>query len=55
MSSVNRDFSERLKAASERDANLNALVNLDCFANLIPLTIEETVEGIKPYFSAYLK
>jgi len=55
VSSVNRDFSERLKAASERDANLNALVNLDCFANLIPLTIEETVEGIKPYFSAYLK
>jgi hypothetical protein len=54
VSSVNRDFSERLRAASEKDANLNALVNLDCFANLIPLTIEETIEGIKPYFSAYL-
>ncbi|MFN3740272.1 MAG: DUF6901 family protein [Thermodesulfovibrionales bacterium] len=55
VSSVNRDFAERLRAASEKDANLNAIVNLDCFANLIPLMIEDTIEEIKPYFSAYFK
>lgn len=55
VSSVNRDFAERLRAASEKDANLNAIVNLDCFANLVPLLMEDTIEEIKPYFSAYLK
>ncbi len=55
VSIVNRDFSERLRAASKKDANLNAIVNLDCFANLIPLTIDETLEELKPYFSAYIK
>lgn len=55
VSSVNRDFAERLRAASEKDANLNAIVNLDCFANLIPLMIEDTIEEIKPYFSSYFK
>ncbi len=55
VSIVNRDFSERLRAASRKDANLNAMVNLDCFANLIPLTIEETLDELRPYFSAYLK
>ena len=55
VSAVNRDFAERLRVASQKDANLNAIVNLDCFANLIPLMIDETIEEIKPYFSAYLK
>ncbi len=55
VSAVNRDFCERLRAASEKDANLNAIVNLDCFANLIPLMIKETIEEMKPHFSAYLK
>lgn len=55
VSAVNRDFAERLRTASEKDANLNAIVNLDCFANLVPLMIDETIEEIKPYFSAYLK
>lgn len=56
VSTVNRDFSERLRAAaSEGDANLNAVVNLDCFASLIPLIIEETIDELRPYFSWYLR
>lgn len=55
VSAVNRDFAERLRAASEKDANLNAIVNLDCFANLVPLLMEDTIEEIKPYFSGYFK
>lgn len=55
VSTVNRDFVERLRMASKKDANLNAIVNLDCFASLIPLTIDETLVELKPFFSAYLK
>ncbi len=51
---VNRDFAQRLRDAAKKDANVNALVNLDCFATMVPLAAEETLAGIKPYFSAYL-
>jgi len=51
---VNRDFADRLRDAAKKDANLNALVNLDCFAAMVPLVAEETLEAIRPYFKAYL-
>ncbi len=51
---VNRDFAERLRDAAKKDANLNALVNLDCFASMVPLVAEDTLKAIRPYFSAYL-
>lgn len=52
---VNRDFALRLADAAKKDANVNALVNLDCFATLVPLKADSTLEEIKRYFSAYLK
>ncbi len=52
---VNRDFAQRLRVAATKDANVNALVNLDCFATMVPLAANETLNEIKPYFSAYLK
>jgi hypothetical protein len=51
---VNRDFADRLRDAAKKDANINALVNLDCFAAMVPLVAEDTLNAIKPYFSAYL-
>jgi len=51
---VNRDFAQRLVEAAKKDANVNALVNLDCFATMVPLAAAETLNEIKPYFSAYL-
>ncbi|MBI5640474.1 MAG: hypothetical protein HZA17_08625 [Nitrospirae bacterium] len=54
VSKVNRDFAQRLAEAAKKDANLNALVNLDCFASMIPLTAETTLKGMRRYFSAYL-
>ncbi len=54
VSIVNRDFANRLRDAAKKDANINALVNLDCFAAMIPLAAEDTMNAIKPYFSAYL-
>lgn len=51
---VNRDFAARLRVAAKNDANVNALVNLDCFATMVPLAAGDTLAEIKPYFSAYL-
>ena len=52
---VNRDFANRLRDAARKDANINALVNLDCFATMVPLVADDTLKAIKPYFSAYFK
>jgi len=54
VSIVNRDFANRLRDAAKKDANINALVNLDCFAAMLPLAAEDTLNEIKAYFSAYL-
>jgi hypothetical protein len=51
---MNRDFAVRLSNAAKKGANINALVNLDCFAAMMPLAAEDTLQAIKPYFSAYL-
>ncbi len=51
---VNRDFALRLRDAAKKDANVNALVNLDCFAQMVPLAAEGVLREIKPYFAAYL-
>ncbi|MEW6067918.1 MAG: hypothetical protein AB1610_06475 [Nitrospirota bacterium] len=52
---VNRDFSQRLSDAANKDANINALVNLDCFAAMVPIQAEDMFKEIEQYFSAYLK
>jgi hypothetical protein len=51
---VNRDFALRLRDAAKKDANVNALVSLDCFAQMVPLAADDLLREIKPYFSAYL-
>jgi len=52
---VNRDFAVRMRAAARKDANVNALVNLDVFASMMTLAVEDTLGRLKPYFSALLK
>mgnify|MGYP003589007650 FL=1 len=51
---VNRDFVRRLREAATEDANMNALVGLDCFTTMAPLMTETMLKEIGPYFSAYL-
>ena len=51
---VNRDFALRLRDAAKKDANVNALVNLDCFAQMVPLAADDLLREIKPHFVAYL-
>ncbi len=55
VSIVNRDFANRLRDAAKKDANINALVNLDCFAAMLPLAAEDTLHGLRTFFSAYLR
>ena len=52
---ANRDFVRRLRDASMEDANINALVGLDCFATMVPLVAVNTLEEIRQYFSAFTK
>jgi hypothetical protein len=51
---VNRDFVDRLLGAAKNDVNVNALVNLDAFAKMVPLAADRMLKKISPYFSALL-
>lgn len=52
---VNRDFSKRLAETAKKDASVNAVMNLDCFACLVPLTAKEMIDELKTSFAPYLK
>lgn len=52
---VNGDFATRLLGAARNDVNVNALVNLDAFAKMVPLVADNMLKKITPYFSALLK
>ncbi|MFO0598427.1 MAG: hypothetical protein U0228_24185 [Myxococcaceae bacterium] len=47
---INRAFAERLRAATTKDANVNALIILHSFAQAVPDTIEEELEELEFLF-----
>ncbi len=51
---VNRDFANRMRAAARKDANVNALVNLDVFASMMTFAAEDTLNRLKPSFAALI-
>ncbi|MDH3459261.1 MAG: hypothetical protein OER90_20655 [Gemmatimonadota bacterium] len=51
---VNRAFVQRLRAAADSDATINALVVLDGWALTMPWAIEESLEGLRHLFEPYL-
>jgi len=51
---VNRGMAQRLRAASRQDAIVNAVVQLDVLTNLVPATIEELLQEIRPAFEPLL-
>ena len=51
---VNVAFAERLREAAKKDANVNALVNLYCFAEIVPFAAEEMLDKLENHFSALL-
>ncbi len=52
---VNIGLLHRLKAASNQDANLNALAILDIFAVTFHDSTEDSVDTLEPLFQVYLK
>lgn len=56
IATVNRHFRERLSAINVNDATVNALVNLNCFADFTAFSIEENrLEEIELLFQAYFE
>lgn len=53
VSEVNSGIANRLRNNADKDANLNALVNLNFFAAMAPLAIEDILEQLEPNFSGY--
>jgi hypothetical protein len=51
---VNQSFAKRLTEAAKKDANVNALVNLDCFAAMVPYAAQDLLNDIESYFVSYL-
>jgi hypothetical protein len=51
---VNRAFIERLRAATEEDSAINAIVVLDTQALSIPWSIDSALEELRPGFEQYL-
>lgn len=52
---VNECFAKRLLAAAKKDANVNAMVNLDCLAKMVPFTVEDLLTEMDGYFDALLE
>lgn len=47
---VNAAMAERIKGGFDRDAMVNAIVILDCFAMTVPLAIEDSFNTLRPLF-----
>jgi len=52
---VNRGISNRLSSASEEDANMNAVVILSAYAEMVPFSIERQLAELEYIFSEYTK
>lgn len=49
---INRAMVNRLRQAKLSDSGLNAIVFLDCFANLIPMSLEDGMKEISSLFGS---
>jgi len=53
---VNIHFTQRLKAIAKNDANINALISLDCFASTMSFTIDsDMMEELEMLFESYYR
>ncbi|NQU29012.1 MAG: hypothetical protein HQ528_12040 [Candidatus Marinimicrobia bacterium] len=51
---INARLCRRLRSATNKDASLNAVVVLDVFAKMIPMSVEETLLSFDNLFSGYI-
>jgi hypothetical protein len=52
---INLSVVERVREATRADSAVNALVILDFFAQVLPESIDEELEKLRGYFTAYLE
>jgi hypothetical protein len=50
---VNHYFANRIREASEKDASINAIVILDCFAKAVPLAIKSMMKDYENNFDKF--
>lgn len=50
---VNEAMASRLRALNMKDAGVNALIILDLFAMDVPMSIEDQVSDLEPFFQTY--
>ncbi|MEJ2346035.1 MAG: hypothetical protein P8090_11600 [Gammaproteobacteria bacterium] len=55
LQTVNRALAERLRAACEQDAAVNAVILLDVFAKALPLSIRSHLAELRHLFAPYLR
>jgi len=56
IATVNQSFSQRLLSINPRDASLNALVGLDCFASAAAFSsVEDNLREFEPLFEGHLQ
>lgn len=56
IATVNQHFTKRLLSINPRDASLNALVGLDCFASAAAFSsVEDNLKEFEPLFQGYLQ
>ncbi|BDD87110.1 DUF6901 family protein [Desulfofustis limnaeus] len=48
---VNEGILNRIRYAAELDADKNAIVILNCLAQILPMEIDEDLNSLRPYFS----
>ena len=53
VSILNKAVAERLRAATETDSSVNAIILLDVFAQALPFVIEESLEEIRYLFAPF--
>jgi hypothetical protein len=54
MQIINMAVVKRLRAATQTDSSVNALVILDCYAKFLPFAIEKSLEDVRYLFSPFL-
>ena len=55
LQTMNRYIAKRLRAASQTDSTLNALVILDLYAEATPYAIEDSLDTLENLFDQYIK
>lgn len=51
---INANFAKRIRDVVKNDANVNAVINLDCFAKAMPWAVRTRLNELDSLFTAYL-